>query len=264
MADEKIESPVIEAPAPKAEAAPKSGEIDYAEIVAKLEKAGITEPKQLDGKLQAAQERGHLANLLGQRNQELADMKAMMAEMQAALKKQNTREDDGERGAGAIDLGDLLERKIDSAFEKRQRAALEMQQRAYQAWQAIQTDEDYHLVQNDWEAKLRDPNFAIGVQSGTVDVIREYQQMVRNHYKTAIRSAATIIKNLTQGSLPPQVHVEDSARVSAQREPTGNDERQKTISTLRDSVNKGKILTEEDELAALTAVLSGAKPPSRR
>lgn len=262
MPEEKVESPVIEAPA-EAPAKP-AGQIDYSELVSKLEKAGITEPKQLDGKLQAAQERGHLANILGQRNQELADMKAMMAEMQAALKKQNTRgmDDDGERGAGAIDLGDLLERKIDSAFEKRQRQALEAQQKAYQAWSAIQTDEDYPLVQEVWDAKLKDPNFAIALQSGTVDVMKEYQETVRKHYKTAIRTAAQVIKDLTQGALPPKVHVEDSARVSADREPARDEN--KTISTLRESVNKGKILTEDQELAALTAVLSGGKPPPRR
>jgi hypothetical protein len=139
-----------------------------------------------------------------------------------------------------------------------------MQQRAYQAWNAIQSDEDYHLVQKDWEDKLRDPNFAVGIQSGTVDVVKEYQKMVRNHYKTAVRSAAQIIKDLTQGSLPPKVHVEDSARVSASREPAGDDKRQEEISTLRERVNKGKLLTEDEELAALTAVLSGGRPPSRR
>ena len=253
-----IPAPTIEPP--KAEAvkpeAKQAGEIDYSELVSNLEKAGITSAKQLDGKLQAASERGYLANLLGERNREISEMKAMLAEMQKMQSKAGQNSFDEPTQAGAIDIGDLIKKQIKSAISEEKQQALEMQQRAYQAWQQIQSDEDYHLVADKWEARLRDPNFAVRLQAGAVNPVDEYQKLLRNHYKDAVRLAATTIKSLTQGVAPPKVHVEDTARVSGSARPDPT-EKDKTINDLRGKVNTGKHLSEEEELAALQAVLLG-------
>jgi hypothetical protein len=257
MADEqKVPAPVIEAPVKTEEAKP-AGEINYGELISKLEKAGITEPKQLDGKLQAASERGHLANILGEVKNENAELKRMLMEMRAAQQKPAQRsgyEDDSQ--AGAIDIGDLIEKRVSSVLQREKQQSLEMQQKAWQAWNEIQSDEDYHLVKDQWEGKLRDPNFAIKLQAGTINPVDEYRRMLRDHYKGAVRLAAETIKSLTTGSAPPNVHVENSARVSADKT-TEKTENEKTINSLREKVNKGKLMNEQEELAALQAVLLG-------
>jgi hypothetical protein len=260
MAEDKvIPEPTIE---PQQKAPEKAaGEIDYNELIAGLEKAGISSAKQLDGKLQAASERGHLANLLGEKNQQLSQMNQTLAAMQAEMKAMQNRhsksggyDEDGQ--AGAIDIGDLIEKKVSGVIEREKRQAMEQQQRAWAAWNEIQQDEDYHLVSDKWTKKMSDPNFAIALQAGTVDPVKEYRIMLRDHYKGAVRLAAETIKSLTQGVKPPEVHVEGSGRVSASKTVEPN-ETQKTINPIREKVNAGKILSEDEELAALQAVLMG-------
>jgi len=264
MADEtKVEAPAFmepAAPAPSsatpADAAP-DGEINYGDLIQRLEQAGITEPRQLDGKLQAASERGHLANILGEVKSENAELRRMLSEMRAAQQAAPKRyADDDTANAGAIDLKDLVRSEMRTVLTEEKRQAIEAQQRAWQAWQAIQTDEDYHLVKDQWESKMRDPNFAIQLQAGTVNPVDAYRRLLRDHYKGAVRLAAETIKSLTKGTQVPKVHVEDSARVSADRRPEA-DETDKIKNNLRDKVNKGRHLSEDEELAALQAVLLG-------
>jgi hypothetical protein len=257
MADEKVvQAPTLDPPPASKPDEKPAGEINYAELIGRLEKAGITKPEQLDGKLTAAQERGHLANILGQRNQELAEMKAMLSEMKASQKKASHSSYDDEPNAGAIDIGDLIGKKVKEVIQGEKREALEAQQRAWHAWQQIQTDRDYHLVKDEWEAKMRDPNFAISLQAGTINPIDEYREMLRDHYKSGLRLAAETIKSLTTGGMPQKVHVEDSARIPGGKEIPSDDKR-KLIDSARDKVNKGKQLSEEEQLAALEAVLMG-------
>lgn len=256
MAEEKVPAPVIDETTQVKVEAPPAGEIDYSDLVSKLEKAGITKPEQLDGKLQAASERGHLANLLGARNQEIAEMKRMLMEMQAAQQKPHKSNYGDEPEAGAIDIGDLIEKKVSGVIQREKQQALEQQQRAWAAWSEIQQDDDYHLVADKWTAKMSDPNFAIALQTGTVNPVKEYQKMLREHYKGAVRLAAETIKSLTQGVKPPNVHVEGTGRVSADKT-REVPETQKTTNQLRDKVNTGKLLSEDEELAALQAVLLG-------
>ena len=254
--DVKVQAPTLEPPKPAEPKPEQAGAIDYAELVSRLEKAGITEPKQLDGKLQAAQERGHLANLLGEVKGENAELKRMLMEMQANQKRQSATAGYDDPQPGSIDLGDLIKKQIRSAIDDEKKASFEMQQRAWQAWQQIQTDEDYHLVKDAWESKMRDPNFAVKLQAGAVDPVTEYRKVLRDHYKGAVRLAAETIKSLTQGVAPPKVHVEDSARVASGMRPEPT-ETNKTINGLREKVNRGKSLSEDEELAALQAALLG-------
>ena len=94
------------------------------------------------------------------------------------------------------------------------------------------------------------------LQSGAVDPLQEYQRMLRGKYKDTVRQAAAVIKSLTTGTAPPQVHVEGSARVAADKTVNQNDKQTK-ITSFKDKVNKGKNLTEAEELEALMAVLKG-------
>jgi len=256
MADEKVvnESPTMEQPpeAPK-EAAPAP---NHAELIAELEKFGVKEAKQIGDKFQAASERGHLANILGEVKSENAELKRMLMEMQASSKKQRQPYEEDANQPGAIDLGELVEKRVAAVIDREKRASLEAQQRAYHAWNQIQSDDDYHLIADKWEAKMRDPNFAIQLQAGTVDPVAEYQKMLRSHYKSAVRLAADTIKSLTTGMAPPQVHVENSAR-ARQDTPVEKTKQREQIDALKAKANKGYLPNEDDELAALQAVLLG-------
>jgi hypothetical protein len=230
----------------------------YAELVAELEKAGVTSSKQLEGKFKAASEVGKMANLLGEVRGENAELKRMLMDMQASMKRPKANPYGEEEQSGAVDIGDLIEKRVAAVIDREKRASLEAQQRAFQAWNMIQQDEDYPLVADKWEAKMRDPNFAIKLQAGTIDPVAEYQRVLRDHYKSSVRLAAETIKTLTTGQPAPKVHVESSAR-ARQDTPIEKGQRDKTLQPLKEKVNKGYIPSEDDELAALTAVLLGGK-----
>jgi hypothetical protein len=158
--------------------------------------------------------------------------------------------------AGAIDLKQLIRSEFKGAIEEEKRASAMQQKAAYEAWNKIQGDKDFHIVKDKWEAKLKDPNFALQFQAGALDPYAEYQELLRDTYKSAVAKSAEIIKSLTTGAGPPKVHLEDQGKASGTRTESVKD-RDKTINPLREKVNKGKLLSEEEELAALMKVLGG-------
>ena len=262
-----MENPTIETEATKAEAAPKTAAPagPHAELVAELEKFGVKNAEQLQGRMVASQEAGRLANQLGDARKEISEMRAMMERLhqqqqvpRQAPPQQNDwgNEPAPDKSAGTIDLSDLVGKAVEGAISKRERAVQMAQQRAFEAWNRIQGDPDFHIVKDKWEAKLKDPNFALKFQAGAVDPYSEYQELLRDTYKSAVSRSAEIIKSLTTGAGPPQVHLEGGGKSSGIQ---GNSipEKDKTLNPLREKVNKGKLLSEDEELAALMKVLGG-------
>jgi hypothetical protein len=263
-----MENPTIETEGKPAETAatpkPAVPAGPHAELVAELEKFGVKNAEQLQGRMVASQEAGRLANQLGDARKEISEMRAMMERMnqQRVQPQQHPHRDEWggeqppEKAAGTIDLSDLVGKAVEGAISKRERAVQMAQQRAFEAWNKIQGDPDFHIVKDKWEAKLKDPNFALKFQAGAVDPYSEYQELLRDTYKSAVSRSAEIIKSLTTGAGPPQVHLEGQGKVSGVQ---GNaiPDKDKTLNPLREKVNKGKLLSEDEELAALMKVLGG-------
>jgi len=127
-----------------------------------------------------------------------------------------------------------------------------------QSWATISQDEDYHLVERIWNEKLKDPNFVYAVQSGQTDPVSEYGSVLRSYYKGIAKSAVKTIETLTKG-VTPQMHVESGeARAPGVRVDQEMNENQKTINKLKEKADTGGLLSEDDELAAIRAVLSGS------
>jgi hypothetical protein len=229
-------------------------------LLAELEKFGVKNAEQLQGKMVASQEAGRLANQLGDARKEISEMRTFMERLAhqkpAAQPKDDWGAEPAQQNAGTIDLGNLVEQSIEKAITKRERVAMEQQKRAWDAWNRIQGDPDFHIVKDKWEAKLKDPQFAVRFQAGGVDPYAEYQELLRDTYKSAVARSAEIIKSLTTGAGPPKVHMEGQGKVSGMRTEQ-SPERDKTLNPLREKVNKGKILSEDEELAALMKVLGG-------
>jgi hypothetical protein len=256
MEDPTIGEATVTPEAPKAEVAPHP----HSELLAELEKFGVKNAEQLQGRMVASQEAGRLANQLGDTRKELAEMKAYMAQLAHQKPAPQPRDEWGTepapQAAGAIDLKDLIRKEFKGVIDEEKRQAMQQQQKAYEAWNKIQGDRDFHIVKDKWEAKLKDPNFALQFQAGAIDPYNEYQELLRDAYKSAVAKSAEIIKSLTTGAGPPKVHVEGQAKVSGMRTESAP-EKEKTLNPLREKVNKGKVLTEDEELAALMKVLAG-------
>lgn len=243
--EEKMEAPQVEeAPEVKPETP------DIPDLIATLERAGVQNTADLTNKLRASEESGRLANLLGDVRRENAELKEMLKNMN---RQPQQREDWDQQ---PVDIEAAIGRALDKKLTEREQRQMQMQQAAWAAYNRIHGDEDFHLVANEWAKKERDPQFALKLQAGQVDPIDEYQKMVRRYYKDVALRAAATIKTLTGGGKPPQVNVESSARMPSGKTPAQS-EQLKKVQAMKDRVDKGGALTEEDELAALTAILSG-------
>jgi len=227
----------------------KAPEIDIESLVRELEKAGVSNVQDLQGKLTASKEAGQLANLLGDANKRIENLE------KAAQMPPAEPELDYSEGT-PIDIESIVEKKLTSVLDAREAKTRQMQQQAMQIWQDIQVDPDYGLVKEVWEAKTKDPNFNMAVQSGKKDVSREYMETVREYYKGVSKRSLDTIKALQGGVAPAAPHIEGEAQLPGI--PTKTTPEQETVTIAKEKVAKGGRLTEDEEMAALNAILKGS------
>ena len=246
MVDEKVETPageelptepVVTEPEVKAEA-PKD---ELSALMTELEKAGVSNAEQLAGKLEASQQVGQMANLLGDARARIQQLESSPAPAPPTPEY--------ESGEETVDLEQLMNTVLDKRDQKRAVMTSKARQQMEATWQAIRNDEDYGLVKEVWEAKLADPAFVMKMRSSGSTPVDEYTKTVRGYYKGISKRALDTITQLqgSGGVLPP--HVEGEAGVPQIK---GKESiNQTNIKKLQEDVNKGKLLTEKDELDAL-------------
>jgi hypothetical protein len=214
-----------------------------------LKEAQLTEPKKVEGAIRNANrtfemqsERDRIAN-------ELKELKAAIADQKI---KPQENDDYGQ----PVDLAGEMNRILDAREREKEQMQLANQQRMMQAWNSITNDQDYHLVKNVWEKKLQDPNFVMGIQMGQTDPMQEYQQTLRTFYKGIAKKSVETIEKLQQGGQTP-VHVEsgDARTPSMPASDEEISEYEELLNNLKESTDKGKILSEDDEMDALRAAL---------
>jgi len=245
-----VESPTLEEGKPATEVKAEETPVDdTSALLAELEKAGITKPDELTGKLEASYQAGNLANQLGEARQELAEIKAAMGQPKPTAEEYSGYEE-------TADLEKILERTLDKREKVAARKQAEAQKVVLGMWNKIQNDSDYKLVKEVWEDKLKDPNFTFKIQQGLVNPIEEYNDVVRGYYKGIAKRSLDTIKKLQGGAVPATPHVEDSARLPGSEVPIGEEksEAQKTVDRLKE-ITKTRTLTEEEELEAIDAAL---------
>jgi hypothetical protein len=253
MADEqKIEVPVVEEPVKETEPV-ATPEIDIDGLVAELEQAGIKNPEQLQGKLQASQQTGRLENMLGEVNRENKKLRESIEALQTKpqVQDQNYEYTEGQ----PVDIALAIEQGVDRALGKREKAANDRQQALLKSMSDIQADEDYATMKPIWEEKLKDPDFVFKVNNGVVDPVRAYQETVRQYYKGMMKRAASTINTLKDGVKIDAPHVETQQTSTSQlpaKEPTEQEEK---LNKLKEKASKG-VLTTNEEMDALDAVLA--------
>lgn len=245
MADE--ESPFIEegTTETKDEQAP-----DTDGLLAELKNAGVTNTEELQNKLKASAEVGNVAYKLGETRRENAELVKRLE----ALESNPVAEDLSTEYGQPIDLEATIAKGVDKVLDARDQKAAQVQQAQMAAWNIIQNDEDYHLVQPIWEEKLKSNNFVYGIQSGQIDPVAEYQQTLRTYYKGMMKKSAETIEQITGTKVKTPV-VEQGASVSSGVEEQLDDE-SKVMLAAKKKLDSGGQLTEAEELAALQASFS--------
>jgi len=225
----------------------KAPETDVDALVKELEKAGVSNVQELQGKLTASKEAGQLANLLGDANKRIENLE------QARNMPPAEPEYDYSEGT-PIDIESIVEKKLSSVLDAREAKTRQVQQQAMEIWQGIQNDPDYGLVKDVWETKIKDPNFNMEIQAGKKNVTTEYMETVREYYKGVSKRSLDTIKALQEGVAPTAPHVEGEAQLpGVPAQTTGNEKMEKAL----EKVNKGQRLSETEEMAALNDMLQG-------
>lgn len=252
MVDQSAELPTVEEPKVEAKVEPK---VD--DLIAELERAGITNTEDLSGKLRAGSEAGRLAQLLGDERKRVEDLQKKL-ELGSKPPPQQDFMDYPE--GQPIDIESAIAKGVNKVLDERDTKARKAQEQSIAAWNRIQADEDYHLIKDVWEEKLRDPGFVFKIQSGQIDPIGEYQTTLRTFYKTLLKKSHETITTMKGGDLKPP-HVETGGRaptniVSENKEEPS--EARKFLDEMHKKVAKGYVPTDEEEatIAEATMIVS--------
>jgi len=238
-----------------------AGEIDIEAFMGELQKVNVTSVEDLKGKLNAGNQAGHLANLLGEVRKENQELKDMLRNMQSQpAQKVNLEE------GGTINLEDALERTVTKVLTKKEQEAQarnqKIQHEVSEAINSIIGDEDYPLVKDVWEKKMT-PDMIFKIQNGQVNLPRLYQETVRGFYKTYLKQSQDVIMQLTGKGKVEVPYVE-----SGEQKPTNLVSQNKTtinpatkrLMELKTLVDKGKILSSEEELEMTGLLFNRGKP----
>jgi len=242
---------------PKEEPKEAKTEVDVDGLMAELTKAGIENPQQLQGKLDAGTEVGRVAQLLGDERKRTRDLEAAIEKLQAAPKD----EFDYSQESRPVDIESVIESKLGKVLDARDAKARKAQEASYAAWNRIQSDEDYSLVKEIWEEKLKDPGFVMKIQNGTLNPVDEYTSTLRKYYKTLLKKSAETITTMKGGDLkPPHVETGERAPANMVSETPSGTEGERLIAAMKEKTDKGHIMTVDEELSMVDAML-GSKDP---
>ena len=243
---------------PKEEPKETKTEVDVDGLMAELTKAGVTDAKSLSGKLEAGYEAGNMARILGEERDRTKDLEAKIAQLQAAPKD----EFDYSQESRPVDLEAVVESKLTKVLDARDAKARKVQEASYAAWNRIQSDEDYHLVKEVWEEKLRDPGFVMKIQNGSLNPVDEYTSTLRKYYKTLLKqSHETITTMKGVGLKPPHVETGERAPANMVSETPAEPERKKKLKDLKEKTEKGHIMSQEEELSVIDSLFDSPIVP---
>ena len=253
MVDEVTELPVAEEPTPKAEEEPKENVEDF---LVELKNAGIENPKQLQNKLDASAQAGKAFQMLGDERKLVAEKDAEIARLMSQIDKPETNE----YGERPINISDEVRRGIKQEMAAMQKNAQQAQEKSMQAYNTIKTDQNYHLVADIWEEKVKDPAYIYQVQSGAVDPVRDFQGTVVNYFQNMVKkSHETITELVGEGkgkATPPHVESGETHSPNVVSEGKGVSANRQFLDSIRKKIyTEGYVATEEEEAMIAVAVL---------
>lgn len=241
--------------------APKAEEkkIDVDGLISELERAGVKDAAELSGKLRASQETGRLAQLLGDERKARADLEARLNQLeQKPAPKHDFMDDYSENKP--IDIEAALERTINRVLTKKEEQQRKIQEENLRKWNAIVSDDEYGVVKEIWEEKLKDPNLVMKIQNGMVDPIQEYNKTVRGYYKTLLQKSHETITTMRGGKVaPPHVETGERSANIVSTTPSGS-EAERKIKEMKAKTDKGHLLSQEEELEMMDLLFGSTKP----
>lgn len=257
MTEETKEPLNVEEPKKEAKAEP-----DVDGLLQTLSQFGIEDPKALSGKLDAGTQAGRLAQLYGEEKGKRAELEARLKELESQPKpRQHDFDYDNYQEGQTIDIEAAIERSVSKVIEREKAQTRKAQEANLQRWNTINSDPNYGHVKEVWEAKLKDPNFSFKLNQGLVDPVSEYNATVVDYLKTLLKQSHDTIQKI-RGGPKDAPHVETGERSSANMVSTtpSKSEFQKKIDDAKEKVNKGGVLSSEEEVDLMDTIFGTNAP----
>lgn len=258
---------------PKAQNPDQLNEEELNQFMNMLEGYDVQTPAQLEGKLQASKDVGHVTNLLGQERAKNEDLQRRIlaleqGQSQSTQKRGIDNLDDYGEGE-TINLEEVVRKSVraevqDAIQGERQQNAKQQQWQAY-TWNKIVNDKDYSKVQPIWEEKMKDPNFVYQIQNGMLDPVEEYRGMVNTYKDGLLQQSFQTLKKLKDGGTIPNVpHVEQGGRapenlINAQQQ-QGQNPVMARVAQLKAKADSGKLLDENEEMELAMLMMTEGTP----
>ena len=224
----------------------KSEEVD--EIIAELERAGIGTAEQLQNKLAVSKEYGQMANLLGDLRRENAELRSMAQQGKTGASSEDFEDD--------TDFKTMMKRAIREDREEVGRVQRRNQQIIDHSFRKITSHKHYPKVKEIFGEKLGNPENSMLIEAGEITPAEIFSGVVEEFLEGVAKKSLNAVKTLKgKGTVTPPF-VESGGKVS-EPTPASITETDEKLKKMKAAVDKGTILTEDEELDAIDSILRG-------
>ena len=205
MADEQpnVEEPKAVEPTAEPTASPEAQAL---ELLKTLDNLGVSDPAKLEGMATASAQAGNLANKMGEKNTEIAELKAMIQNLgnQSAPQNSTYEPDYGE----SIDIGKVVRTEVKGVVAEMQKAQADAEGNYYHELAEIQSDPDFAMVSDAWAQHTGNPNVVAAIRGGRTTMSKEYDKLVRTYQRELLKQSTATLRGLTEKGVTAPPHVE--------------------------------------------------------
>jgi hypothetical protein len=235
-------------------------QVDIDSLVQTLEKIGVRDAQHLEGLHRTAQAHGPTAQELGYARQEIARLQQEMESLKSRPQRSaDPYADPYEQGQGQpIDLRGEIKTVLrdfyrDEVIQPQQQAS----ERYWQDVETVQGSEYYPVVQDEYEAHMRQPSVQRALAQGRTSHTNEFHKAVSRKFRDIaqnLKSAASMLKEQApRGTQPPHM---ETGQVSPERLPEREEAKRKQM----EEIQKKARGTDDDIDAMLKAIIPDGDP----
>lgn len=189
-------------------------ESEIGKLMDTLENYGVVNDKDLDNKLKASIQVGHLQNLLGDANQKINMLEGEVSKIKAnrgnnpyQANNQSYYNDFSNPNPDAalsqmdqgvaMDFENMVGRAVEQAIGKREQMVQQRQARAYQSFDKAKKHPLFDQIKPIIDERVKDPEISLGLNRGELDYYDLYRDIVEEFQTNLLVQSRDTIKKLT-------------------------------------------------------------------
>ena len=193
-------------------------------LVEELEKLGVNNPQELHNMANASSQAGKAWNQVG----DLRKQNEMLQQKLDQILSAQQRPQDPYADGDSIDLGKLIETKLDSFWSKKTSEQQEAEARYYGELSEVQNHPKFQAVEGMFQKHIATPRVQAMLRQGQTSLVKEFHNVKDTYMDELVRRSYNLHKNqmTPKESKPPHV---ESGETHTPNIPQGNEERQENL-----------------------------------